>query len=378
MKNIKILALMTIIMFGLNSCEDDLSLTYIAQPKGDLVFSNSFLSEYILIPAASSNIGERFTWDDADFETPTNITYELQRSITGDFTDMAVVGTTSENELAVTIGKLLDYAEDAGLDNDPDTTTSSGDPNNEGFISFRLRAHAGTSSNVELVSEAQIVKLVLPENTGGEPEPYIVDLFLVGSATAPGWSENNNNPPIIRHPDEMETHSYKAYFAAGEFKLLEILGQWQPQWGAGAGAGEAALNDGTGSDPASFVIDAAGYYDFIINVGEMTYTLAAYDASGATDRTTIGIIGDATPGGWDSDTDMTQSTFDSHIWYINGVSLNDGEMKFRAENDWATNWGNNTADSGFGTQDGPNIPIEAGTYDIWLNDLDGGYILIPN
>lgn len=42
----------------------------------------------------------------------------------------------------------------------------------------------------------------------------------------------------------------------------------------------------------------------------------------------IGIIGSATPSGWDSDTDMTYS-IENRCWTIT-TDLTDGEIKFRA------------------------------------------------
>ncbi|RSK41902.1 SusF/SusE family outer membrane protein [Mangrovimonas spongiae] len=374
MKKIKILTLLFLSLLGFYSCQDDDNLSYIAQPVGDFSFTNSFSSEYVLTTATSSNLGERFTWDNANFDVQTNVSYDIQKSITGDFSDMEIIGTTSANEYAVTIGDLLNYAEEAGLDNDPDTE----DMPDTGEVYFRVRAYVGSDSDIELTSESQALTLVL---IGGDEtvEPVLKDLYLVGDATAPGWSENNNNPAIIRHADNENMYTFRGYFVGGGegFKLLEVLGQWQPQWGVGASTGEAAVNDGTGSDPTAFPITDSGYYEFTLDTDAMTYTLDTYDASAATDYTTIGIIGDATVGGWDADTDMTQSTFDPHIWYMNDVEIGDGEMKFRAENDWATNWGNNTPLSGFGTLDGANIPVTAGIYNIWFNDLDGGYILIP-
>ncbi len=378
MKTMKFIALLLISMVCFNACESDDSLTYIAQPNGEFTFSNSFLEEYVLTPSASGNLGERFTWDDADFDVETNINYELQKSITGDFTDMELVGSTSENEYAITIGDMLEFADEAGLDND-DTTT---DIPNTGSVYFRLRASVGTDSSIEQISPIQELTLVLPESEGGEEEiPMLRNLYLVGDATAPGWDNNNNNNPLFRHADNENMYTYRGYFSPDAtnpegFKLLEVLGQWQPQWGVGANAGEVGVNDGTGSDPSAFAIAADGYYEFTLDAENMTYTLDEYDASSATSYTTIGIIGDSTPGGWDADTDMIQSSFDPHIWYINGVELNDGAMKFRSDNDWAVNWGSDTEISGFGVQEGADIPVTSGTYDIWFNDLDGGYIFI--
>jgi hypothetical protein len=48
-------------------------------------------------------------------------------------------------------------------------------------------------------------------------------------------------------------------------------------------------------------------------------------------------------------------------------------MKFRKTGDWGTNWGANTFPSGWGTQDGPNIVVSAGTYFVRLDIATGEY-----
>jgi len=61
------------------------------------------------------------------------------------------------------------------------------------------------------------------------------------------------------------------------------------------------------------------------------------------------------------------------------VILTDGEFKFRANDAWDNNWGNASealsGKAGLGSSD--NMPATPGTYNIWFNDLDGRYILIP-
>ena len=110
MKNLKILVLMVIALVSINSCKEDDDLVFTAAPQGDFMFSNTFLEQYTLTQEASGNLGERFTWDNADFGVQTNTSYELQRSFIGDFTDMQVVATTSNKEIPVTIGDLLGFA----------------------------------------------------------------------------------------------------------------------------------------------------------------------------------------------------------------------------------------------------------------------------
>lgn len=50
-----------------------------------------------------------------------------------------------------------------------------------------------------------------------------------------------------------------------------------------------------------------------------------------------------------------------------------GDCKFRFNHDWAVNWGDTAFPSGTGTQNGPNIPAIAGTYDITFNQTTGEY-----
>ena len=77
---------------------------------------------------------------------------------------------------------------------------------------------------------------------------------------------------------------------------------------------------------------------------------------------TIGIIGDATADGWNSDVDMT--TEDYVVWTATDVVLTDATIKFRANDGWDVNWGG-SADNLQPNAD--NIPVTAGTYDITLD-----------
>lgn len=372
MKKFSIFLLMIIALVGFSSCEHDDDVVFTAQESDTpLTFQNTFSANYVLTAAASENLAERFVWMPIDFDAPTPVTYELQGSTSADFSSYNVIGTTSENNIGVTIGQMMDLAEEAELDNDPTTEWP-----NTGALHFRVRAYAGNNGGNALGEDSEIKSLTvtLPE-TGEEEEPAKPTLYLVGDATAPGWNPDNNNTPLFRDPANDNMFYFTGYFAAGYYKFIE--GQaWAPMYGYD---GSTLVYRATESDPdpASIEVSSAGYYTITVNTDDLSFSMAAYDASAATTYATIGFIGDATAGGWDADTDLTQSTFDAHIWFANDVALSDGEMKFRADNDWPVNWGADTALSGQATQDGPNIPVTAGTYDIWFNDITGRYILIP-
>jgi len=84
-----------------------------------------------------------------------------------------------------------------------------------------------------------------------------------------------------------------------------------------------------------------------------------------------GIIGSATPKGWDADTDMK---FDNanQVWKLT-VSLTAGEIKFRKNHDWGTNFGGTNGTLAAG---GANIAVaNAGTYDIVVDFNANTYTL---
>lgn len=84
----------------------------------------------------------------------------------------------------------------------------------------------------------------------------------------------------------------------------------------------------------------------------------------------IGMIGDFTS--WSSDVIMT--TTDNENWTVNNQAfLVAGGVKFRQDQDWATNWGSLDFPSGIGTQGGDNIPVPAGIYDVTFNSVTGAY-----
>ncbi|MCM8568310.1 SusF/SusE family outer membrane protein [Gramella jeungdoensis] len=371
MKKFSILLLTIIALAGFTSCEHDDDIVFTAQPAAEeLIFVNSFSSNYTLTSAVKDNLAERFVWNEVDFDAPTPVTYELQGSANADFSSFDVIGTTTETNLGVTIGQMMDLAEDAGLDNDPNT-----DLDNSGLIHFRVRGYlgSGNETGLDTISNPVSLQVTLPEV--GEEEETKLNLYLVGDATAAGWNPDNNNTPLFRDPDNENIFYFTGYFAAGYYKFLE--GQaWAPMYGYD-GSTLVYRPTEADPDPASIEVASAGYYTITVNVDDLSFSMDSYDASGATTYSTIGYIGNATPGGWDADTDMTQSSFNSHIWYASEVSLADGEMKFRAADDWAVNWGAGTELSGEAVQDGANIPVSEGVYNIWFNDLTGRYILIP-
>lgn len=378
MKKLTLLFIAFIAILSFTACTEDDDFTFTAKPDPDgIAFMNQTANTYTLRAANTDNLAERFVWNEVNFDVQTPINYELQASTEESFSNYSVLGNVTENNVAVTVGDMLELAAEAGLDNDPETEAP-----NTGNVYFKVRAYVGSDAGnvVEQISDMLTVSVTLPEETGDAIE-LKRELYLVGDATAAGWNPDNNNTPLFRDAENDDIYYFEGRFAGGAdvegFKLLESLGNWQPQWGVNEDS--ATSSDILGKDPQAFPVTEDAYYSFMINVAEGTYTFESIDATDADTFASIGIIGDATPGGWDADTDMMQSEFNPHIWYATDFVLTDGEFKFRANDAWDANWGNASdalsGEASLGSTD--NMAATPGTYNIWFNDLDGRYILIP-
>ena len=128
-------------------------------------------------------------------------------------------------------------------------------------------------------------------------------------------------------------------------------------WGSTTFPTGTAVLDG----PSLFVPGGEWFVTFNRNTG--TYSF---------DYPSVGILGSALNGFTVADTDLT--TTDGFNYTISGLVMTDGEAKFRKNNDWATNWGALGFPTGTGTQDGANIPVTAGTYDISFEITSGNYV----
>ena len=163
-------------------------------------------------------------------------------------------------------------------------------------------------------------------------------LYMAGDAN--GW----NQIDYLSSEDGVHFTGYM-YLNQNGFKFCT-----QKDW-KGTNYGGAFFGE---SEDNIMMTQEAGFYQVDVDLSAKTYTLSPFN---------IGIIGNATPSGWASDTDMTYNPTE-RCWEIKGVELSDGEMKFRANDDWALSWGGEL--DNLTTQNGPNIAVAAGTYDIKL------------
>ncbi len=368
MKKISILIIACLALVCFNACEKNEDPIFVASAKGNpkITTPNATVT---LTQETAKEQAITIVWDDAKYSVSTPITYTIEASpASAGFSKPEVVGKTKERFYTWTVGELNALAIKLGL------TTSV-----EGSLEIRVKSSIGSDDGVEAISNITIVTLT--------PYPTIIpmkNLFFVGNAVDTNkdgvaddadWNNNAKNTYLFRDGKNDNEFHFQGFFDAKDFKLLEVKGEWQPQWGLDSGA--LTNSEILGGDPDTFAVTSAGFYSLKINIKDLTYSLDPIDATGKPTYASIGIIGDSN-GGWDSDTDMVKSAFNEHIWYIESVDLVDGELKIRADDDWTNSWGADTGLSGQGNNSNdPNIKVTAGKYEIWFNDLDGRYILIP-
>lgn len=167
-----------------------------------------------------------------------------------------------------------------------------------------------------------------------------------------GWA-----PATASYVYSTDLQNYSAFVPLkGSFKITSERTWDGTNYGNG-GDGTLSTDGGAGN----LSVDEEGFYFLTANVIDMTWK--------ATLISTMGLIGDATAGSWDTSTpmdfDMTTST------YTVVATLNQGGFKFRANDGWAISLGgditNLTTANGANIDVAPGAVIEPGTYKITLS-----------
>lgn len=164
-------------------------------------------------------------------------------------------------------------------------------------------------------------------------EIYVAYPCLYTPGGANGWSQANSTP--------IYTSDYTNYsgwiHADGEFKFCATL-DWAKNWGVGASAGQLAEGGG------NIAANPGGCYYAKVNLGSLTYSLVHID--------NCGLIGDATPNGWNGQTNLTQDPANPMI-FSGRINFNGGgEYKVRFNDNWDINLGGNPDNL---TEGGANI-----------------------
>ena len=193
--------------------------------------------------------------------------------------------------------------------------------------------------------------------------PYIIRLYLNGEGPARCTVKEDSGYPdnyfeIGNEGGWSTSHlllgngngQYQGYYwLDGEYKFKPNKDNWDNDLEYVSGnTTSGTLTDGGGPncpDPG------AGFYQINLDATSMTFSLMKIES--------ISMIGGFN--GWNDDLELTYNSAEG-CWEVTTDAVS-GEFKFRANHDWAINWG---GDTGNLTQDGSNLNIEAGTYKFQL------------
>jgi hypothetical protein len=135
---------------------------------------------------------------------------------------------------------------------------------------------------------------------------------------------------------------------------------WDVNYGDGGGD---ALSTSGGDINAG----TPGLKKITVDLNKNTYKIEKADS--------WGLIGDATPGGWDNDTDLKFINDGSGLWKLT-ANLKVGKYKFRMNDTWDVNFG--IKDGKF-VKGGDDISLsEAGNYTISLDPVEETYTIVKN
>ena len=336
MKNTFKIIIAAIAFATLGSCSDEQNFQ-LAQAKGSFsILTPLSGASTVLTPALATNPAITVTWSAADFTTPTQVDYTLEMAVTGtSFAAITPAGTTTATNLTWSVADLNGAVLSAGLT-----------PFSQGSIDIRVKAAVGS-----VVQYSNTINVLIT--------PYTTALPTIA---VPGNHQNwsPGTAPKLASAGYGQTN-YEGYvWLDGAYKFVAPDNAGNFNWGNDDWGDDGTFTNKLKITGESDCTATAGYYRLRANTALLTYSQ---------ERTTWAIIGNATPGGWSTDTPMTYNPT-TRKWTVTvtltAQSAPDNGLKFRANGGWDLNYGDNGADGKL-EEGGTNISTTAGTKTITLD-----------
>ncbi len=393
MKKIFLSSLMLLSMaIVFSACEDDRdSNPTLIQPTTFTL--NNPENNYVDLARSESL---HFTWSQPDYGGwPAAVDYQFEVSPTNDW-------TVSANEAA------LDDSGELKATYDPVRVVLAGcegDLNASELAKSLVRIHNWTEDSV--IPEEMTIYMRLAASTPGaktiysnpvtlKVKPYYIDptlpvyevWYLIGDFIGDGSWKNDGMEDVgvsilpMYPAYDMDNNNkflpgamYIGYIPAGAgFKLIKEPGDGAEQWGMDGGALVKTTNN-----VDNITVSEDGYYKIWYNCATFKLTIEKYSKE-VSDYFQIGMPGSYQPGdGWDVNGNLMTpfSASNNHDWMMKGAEYDsDSELKFAANGSWDVNWGVAEFPYGMGTQGGANIPVLAGKYNVFFNDILGTYTFV--
>ena len=246
------------------------------------------------------------------------------------------------------------------------TTTSKGEKANAGKL-----AKAGTyQMTINMMDYTYSIKQIAPE------------YYLVGALQS--WSDQNMSCLMTAESAMVQNFTTKWTGDANmKIWLGSDFGKWDNAFGSASGDGvntaEGKLKAGGG---AIVCPEKGAYYTFTADFSTMTYKWTKLANQNPTEFKYVSLIG--VGGKWNEGDDIDLKQVAPHNWYLAKQEIPAGGLKIRADHKWRDdgNWGfaegqkyesKGTLITSGGSS---NIPVPAGTYNIYFNDITGAYAFV--
>lgn len=294
-----------------------------------------------------------YTWDAASFGSKPVVSYTLQlipAADTADWSASKAYLAGSETSFGF-VGKDLNTLLN-GMGLTPGATTP---------VAVRVKAEVnqynGAASTIQPVySNTVVVNFTT----------YGLSLYIPGAYQ--GWDPSS--APLLnllyQTPGIYEAYEYMPGSGQQYYKFTSAADWNHINYGDGGSNTSDGIVSGTFSqDGLAGGLYAAdgGYIRVTANMNDNTWTAQPV---------TWGIIGDATPNGWNGDTDMTYDPA-SQTWTVTANMLHNGSFKFRANHDWKIDFGVD-GDGNLKYSDNPLLPYDASVQNITVPE-DGNYTI---
>ncbi len=296
------------LLLTISGCNDDPTLTI----QEEVQFSDNITlsaDNVVLLDDNAVKEAINISWPAVSYAIDAPVTYTVQFARNGQWAE-AVSRIIGFDILSISIETedLNAIAIELGIQ-----------PNAEGVVDIRVEAYLNQRvhsliQNLTITTYSSIVPYI------NYPSIYIAGDFQ-------GWIIEESDS--ISSTEDNGIYEGYIYIPAGgtnEFKLYT-----QKDWGSesyGDGGGDTVIVANYAGD--NFIAPSEGYYLFAIDLNTMKYLLKKIDS--------WGIMGEATPDGWNSDTNLT---FDpsTQLWSLTADMKATGFFKFRANDAWEIDMG---------------------------------------
>ncbi|OHX65997.1 SusE domain-containing protein [Flammeovirga pacifica] len=342
----KKLLILAVIAFSIFSCNNDKELAQIGGENtwiGPELINGPEDKYYEFTEETQEDEFSTLEWSAADYGKATEYKYNVIASVEGYDTEEVITVASSSATSTVLLEKEISKT--------VNTITGVVDPSKLETVrvAIRVESYIGDGHDNSPKLSTSLANFDVLPYLGYQPT-----LWLAGNFN--GWSHNDAD--VISHNDEAPGNYVNSFWMAAEEEGQIIGGNFKistdKSWDGtnyGVGDTEGTLSASGGDIP----VGNPNQYQLKVNIDELTYEMIPVE---------WGIIGDATPDGWNDETKMTLDPATSS-WSIE-TTLTSGEMKFRANHSWDDfNLGAGEAEGEL-SEGGPNIQVSAGNYKITL------------